>query len=629
MCGIAGFLERGGLRADAGDIVAKMARTLVHRGPDDSGVWTDQAAGIAFGHQRLAILDLSAAGAQPMLSPSGRYVATYNGEIYNFPELRAVLSEEEGINWRGSSDTEVLLAAIDHWGVKDALPRLNGMFALALWDREARVLTLARDRMGEKPLYYGRVKGAFLFGSELKAFRSYPGFDASLDQSALSSMFRYDYIPAPRTIWQEFSKLPAGHYVEVMENGAVVGPPTSYWSLKDCATFGIAHRFEDREQMVEDLDQLLRDSVKMRMLADVPVGAFLSGGIDSSVIVALMQAQSTRPVKSFTIGFEEDAFDEAPRAREVARDLGTDHTELYVTSSDALSLIPSLAHWWDEPFGDSSQIPTLLVSRLTRRSVKVALSGDGGDEFFGGYSRFRSMNRVWNGLRRVAPGLRGAGANVLENAAGKSLIRGRVGRASRVLGAQHFEDLYRWRVSRIDEPERLFLNPSPSSDRAFGPVPFLAEPAEKMMFADTTHYLPEDILTKVDRASMAVSLEVRAPFLDHRIAEFSWRLPVSERVTTTDGKRILRAVGSRYLPPRTLDRPKMGFCVPVKAWLGGPLRHWAEDLLSEQRLTRQGLLNASAVRKLWNGFVQGKRHHDRIIWNLLMFELWTEQNSIS
>ena len=629
MCGIAGFLEQSGLRADAGDIVARMAHTLVHRGPDHSGIWVDQGAGVAFGHQRLAILDLSAAGDQPMQSPSGRYVATYNGEIYNFQDLRADLTEEAGINWRSSSDTEVLLAAIDQWGVKDALPRLNGMFALALWDREARVLTLARDRMGEKPLYYGRSEGAFLFGSELKAFRSFPGFAPSLDQSALSSMFRYDYIPAPRTIWREISKLPAGHYVDIMENGAVIGAPTPYWSLKECATFGTAHRFEDREQMVEDLDLLLRDSVKMRMLADVPVGAFLSGGIDSSVIVALMQAQSSRPIKSFTIGFEEDAFDEAPRAREVASTLGTDHTELYVTSKDALDLIPSLAHWWDEPFGDSSQIPTLLVSKLTRRSVKVALSGDGGDELFGGYSRFRAMNRAWDWLNRIAPGLRSAAANVLGSAAGSSLVNGRIGRASRMLGAQHFEDLYRWRVSRIDEPERLFRDPPSSSDRSFGPVPFLAEPAEKMMFADAAEYLPEDILTKVDRASMAVSLEVRAPFLDHRVAEFSWRLPVSERVTTAEGKRLLRAVGSRYLPRQALDRPKMGFCVPVKEWLGGPLRPWAEDLLSERRLTRQGILDPSAVKKLWDAFLKGKRHHDRIIWNLLMFELWSEQNSIS
>ena len=628
MCGIAGFLECGGLRPDAGDIVAKMARALVHRGPDHSGVWIDQSGGVAFGHQRLAIFDLSAAGDQPMLSPAGRYVATYNGEIYNFQELRAVLSDEAGINWRGGSDTEVLLAAIEHWGVKGALPRLNGMFALALWDREARVLTLARDRMGEKPLYYGRINGTFLFGSELKAFRFYPGFEANLDQSSLSSMFRYDYIPAPRTIWREISKLPAGHYVEVKENGAVIGAATPYWSLEECAKFGTAHRFEDREQMVGDLDRLLKESIKMRMLADVPVGAFLSGGVDSSVIVALMQAQSTRPVKSFTIGFEEDAFDEAPRAREVAKDLGTDHTELYVTSRDALDLIPSLAHWWDEPFGDSSQIPTLLLSGLTRRSVKVALSGDGGDELFGGYSRFHAMKRLWDLLRRVAPELRGIGASVLASAAGRPLVRGRVGRATQVLGTQRFEDLYRWRVSRIHEPERLFRNSPPSSDRAFGLVPFLAEPVEKMMFADSANYLPEDILTKVDRASMAVSLEVRAPFLDHRVTEFSWRLPVSEKVSTASGKPILRAVGSRYLPSEVLDRPKMGFCVPIKAWLIGPLRPWAEDLLSEERLKRQGILNAALVRNLWSGLIQGKRHHDRIIWNLLMFELWAEQSSV-
>lgn len=606
-----------------------MARALVHRGPDHSGLWIDQHAGVAFGHQRLAILDLSPAGNQPMLSPAGRYVATYNGEIYNFQELRAVLSEEVGINWRSHSDTEVLLAAIEHWGVKRALSRFNGMFAFALWDRETRVLTLARDRMGEKPIYYGMINGAFLFGSELKALQAYPGFQASLDESALSSMFRYDYIPAPRTIWREISKLPAGHYVEVMENGAVVGAATPYWSLEDCASSGARHRFEDREEMIGGLDQLLRESVKMRMLADVPVGAFLSGGVDSSVIVALMQAQSRQRVKSFTIGFEEDAFDEAPRAQDVAKELGTDHTELYVTSKDALDLIPSLAHWWDEPFGDSSQIPTLLVSELTHRSVKVALSGDGGDELFGGYSRFHAMNRAWALLQRIPPRLRSAVARALGPAPRGALVKGRAGRAFQMLGAQRFEDLYRWRVSRIDEPERLFRHPPQSSDRAFGPVPFLREPAEKMMYSDAADYLPEDILTKVDRASMAVSLEVRAPFLDHRVAEFSWRLPVSERVTTTSGKPILRAVGRRYLPPTLLDRPKMGFCVPIKEWLKGPLRPWAEDLLSKERLTRQGLLNVSLVRDLWTGLIEGKRHHDRIIWNLLMFELWAEKGSAS
>ena len=627
MCGIAGFLQRGALRSDAGPIVAAMAGALVHRGPDKSGIWLDEEAGVAFGHQRLSILDLSAAGDQPMLSHHGRYVVTYNGEIYNLDELRRLLSKEAGLTWRGHSDTEVLLAAIEHWGVERALSQLNGMFAFALWDRETRVLTLARDRMGEKPLYYGIINGCFLFGSELKALRAYPEFEANLDRTALSSMFRYDYIPAPRTIWKEISKLAAGHWLQVKGNGASIGEATPYWSLEECASFGAAHQFEDPEQMIADLDRLLRDSVKMRMMADVPVGAFLSGGIDSSLIVALMQAQSAKKVKSFTIGFEEDAYDEAPHASAVAKELGTDHTELYLTSKDALELIPSLASWWDEPFGDSSQIPTLLVSQLSSRSVKVVLSGDGGDELFGGYSRFHKMKRAWSLLERGSPNLRTIVARMLGAFAGTSIVPGRAGRASRIMAARRFEDLYHWRVSRIDEPERLFRDQPPEPQRSFGLIPFLSEPGEKMMFADTATYLPEDILTKVDRASMAFSLEARAPFLDHRIVEFSWRLPLGERLTSTTGKPILRALGRRYLPSTVIDRPKMGFSVPIRAWLKGPIRAWAEDLLSETRLARQGLLDVPLVRGLWDGFVMGKRHHDRIIWNLLMFELWTEQSS--
>lgn len=606
-----------------------MSRALYHRGPDHSGVWLDPEAGIAFGHQRLAILDLSAAGDQPMASPGGRYVATYNGEIYNFEELRRTLSEEAGVNWRSSSDTEVLLAAIEHWGIEGALPRLNGMFAFALWDRETRILTLARDRMGEKPLYYGRVDGAFVFGSELKAIRAFPRFDAHLDQASLSSMLRYDYIPAPRTIWREISKLPAAHYLQVLDDGATVGAPTPYWSLEECASSGVMHRLTNAEDAVEIVDQLLRDSVKMRMLADVPVGAFLSGGIDSSLIVALMQAQSSRSVKTFTIGFQEDAFDEAPTAREVAKDLGTDHTELYVSADDALELIPSLAQWWDEPFGDSSQIPTLLVSQLSRRSVKVALSGDGGDELFGGYSRFHEMKRAWEMLQRLSPKLRTGAARVLRSFGGRRLVKGRLARAAHILGVHDFEELYHWRVSRLDEPERLLLYPPSTPETPFGAAPFLSEPGEKMMFADSANYLPEDILTKVDRASMAVSLEVRAPFLDHRLVESSWRLPPSQRIGNGGGKAILRAVGRRYLSQKILDRRKMGFCVPIQAWLTGPLKAWAEDLLSDQRLRRQGILDVSAVRDLWTGFLQGRRHHDRILWNLLMFELWTEQESLS
>jgi asparagine synthase (glutamine-hydrolysing) len=627
MCGIAGFLQGDRLHGDAALVARAMATTLTHRGPDDSGIWLDEQAGVALGHQRLAIIDLSAAGHQPMISSRGRYVVAYNGEIYNFEELRAVITSEAGTSWRGHSDTEVLLAAVEHWGVKETLPRLNGMFAFALWDRESRVLTLARDRMGEKPLYYGMINGAFLFGSELKALQAYPGFNPSIDQTSLGSMLRFDYIPAPRTIWQGISKLPAAHYVEVNQAQMLVGPATPYWSLEECAVLGASHPFEHPEKAVDDLDLLLTESVKMRMLADVPVGAFLSGGIDSSLIVALMQRQASQKVKSFTVGFQEYGFDEAPWARKVARALGTDHTELYVTSKQAMDLIPSVAEWWDEPFGDTAQIPTLLLSRLSRRSVKVALSGDGADELFGGYSRFRSTKRAWELLRAAPPKLRRLGSSVLDLCGGKRAIKGWVGRTSQILEARQFEDLYRWRVSRVADSESLLRDPPPP-DNAFGPLPSLSEAGEKMIYLDSTTYLPEDILTKVDRASMASSLEVRTPFLDHRIAEFSWRVPISDRITTSMAKPLLRALARRYLPAEVYERKKTGFKVPIDEWLKGPLRSWAEDLLSEQRLARQGLLNVRKVREIWSGFCKGRKHHDQITWNLLMFELWAARNSI-
>jgi asparagine synthase (glutamine-hydrolysing) len=603
-----------------------MADAVAHRGPDDVGVWLDEGAGIALGHRRLAILDLSPAGHQPMTSDSGRYVIAFNGEIYNFREIQTELGERNsGRHWRGGSDTEVLLAAISYWGVRDTLSRLNGMFAFAVWDRDTRTLTLARDRMGEKPLYYGTSRGIFLFGSELKALRAHPEFESSLDLDALTSMLRYDYITAPHSIWNGISKLQAGHYLEITSGGQCIGIQTPYWSLADCAILGSARPLIEGPELVSQLESLLTDAVSKRMVADVPVGAFLSGGIDSSLIVAVMQAQSSRPTQTFTIGFEDRQFDEAPQAKAVAAHLGTQHTELYVTAKDAFDIIPRLPTIWDEPFGDSSQIPTYLVSALSRRSVAVVLSGDGADELFGGYSRFQEMGRAWESLRHLPMPARSWLAHLIGIGSRNASVPGVIGRAANILHSGEFEALYRWRVSRVEHPESLVLGNSHESSSSFGSIPFLSKPGEKMLYADTLTYLPEDILTKVDRASMAVGLEARAPFLDHRIVEFSWKLPMSQKLRGDTGKAILRSLGSSYLPSEVMNRPKQGFCLPVASWLRGPLRSWAEDLLGEQSLSRQAILNVPAVRALWHDHLSGKRRHERILWNLLMFQAWLEE----
>jgi asparagine synthase (glutamine-hydrolysing) len=623
MCGLAGYLQPRELTDDAAVTVRRMADAVAHRGPDDSGIWLDVEAGLALGHRRLAIIDLSPNGRQPMTSASGRYVLVCNGEIYNFREIRCELDETNpGGPWRSSSDTEVLLAAIGQWGVQDTLRRLNGMFAFAVWDRKTRKLTLARDRIGEKPLYYGTSCGTFLFGSELKALQKHPNFSAALDLDALTSMLRHDYIPAPRTIWQGISKLQAGHYLEVSDGGRSIGIPQSYWSLPDCAILGSARPLAETPSLVSDLESLLTDAVSKRMVADVPVGALLSGGIDSSLVVALMQAQSSRAIRTFTIGFEEREYNEAPNAQAVATCLGTQHTELIVTADDAFNVIPRLPAVWDEPFGDSSQIPTYLVSALTRESVTVALSGDGADELFGGYSRFQSTARMWESLRRLPVPARRAMAQLTGIGSHSSSVPGPLGRAAKALRSETFEALYEWRVSRVEHPDALIPGSHSKSSGAFGNIPFLTDPLEKMLYVDTVTYLPENILTKVDRAAMAVGLEVRAPYLDHRIVEFSWKIPMSQKLKGAHGKAILRSLASRYLPSRVVEQPKWGFRLPITSWLRGPLRSWAEDLLDERSLLRHAILDVSAIRGIWNDFLSGKPRHDRILWNVLMFQAW-------
>ena len=647
MCGIVGFLDTSRRRGtgELRDLVLGMAHTLRHRGPDDFGAWVDAATGIALGHRRLSILDLSPLGHQPMHSASGRYAFSFNGEIYNFKILRSEL-EGLGHTFRGHSDTEVMLACFSRWGVHQAVKRFNGMFAFALWDREARLLHLARDRFGEKPLYYGWMGRTFLFGSELKALRAHPDFKADIDRDALVLYFRYGYIPAPCSIYRGVSKvLPGTVLTMAPETGS---PPTvsPYWSLRAVVEEGNANPFTGTEtEAVARLDELLRDAVKLQMEADVPLGAFLSGGVDSSTIVALMQAQSAEPVRTFSIGFHEAAYDEAPYAKAVATHLGTAHTELYVTSEEAMAVIPRIPTLYDEPLGDPSQIPTFLVSQLARRDVTVSLSGDAGDELFAGYNNYFWGLRVWNHIGRIPRPLRALSARgltmlspsswdslfrMVEPILPKHLRQRNFGSKFRALAcllpAESAEALYRAILSHWEAPASLVIGasepPTLLTDRT--QQGHLSSMLQCMMYIDAMMYLPDDILVKVDRAGMGVSLETRMPLLDHRVAEFAWQLPESMKIRDGRGKWILRQVLSRYIPPALIDRPKMGFGVPVKAWLRGPLKEWAEALLDEKRLKYQGLLNPGPIRGLWGEHLSGKQDWNIPLWDVLMFQSWLE-----
>ena len=645
MCGIAGLLDltRGetgeALAATAGGMIA----TLAHRGPDDEGVWVDAQSGVALGHRRLSILDLSAAGHQPMVSTSGRYVLTYNGEIYNFKEIARELSAR-GHRFRGGSDTEVMLAAIEREGLERALERCNGMFAFALWDRQERKLHLGRDRLGEKPLYYGWVGHSFLFGSELKALRAHPGFRPTIDRGALLLYFRHNCIPAPYSIYSGISKLPPGTVLTLSGDASARGREvvTPYWSAQQVAEDGAREPFgASASELTDELDRLLTDAVGIRMHADVPLGAFLSGGIDSSLVVSLMQAQSGQRVKTFTIGLEDSAYDEAREAARVAHHLGTDHVEVQLTRQDALDVIPELPVLYDEPFGDSSQIPTFLVSQIARRDVKVSLSGDGGDELFAGYNRYSWTAPIWRASRWAPrPARRGMARAVtaLSQETWDDLFRRlsvvlpprlnvripgyKMHKLASVLPARSIEEIYLLLTSHWKQPELLVPGatspPSLITDRQRWPNH--SNPVERMMYLDLVTYLPDDILVKVDRATMGVSLEGRVPLLDPRVVEFAWRLPLSLKLNQGQGKWLLRKVLHRYVPPELVERPKMGFGLPVGQWLREGLRPWAEELLSETRLRRDGLLDPAPVRALWSRHVSGDGDHQYELWDVLMLQ---------
>jgi asparagine synthase (glutamine-hydrolysing) len=629
MCGWTGFWKHGAYGDDElRGLVTRMADTLVHRGPDDSGTWTDAKAGLALGFRRLSILDLTPAGHQPMVSADGRFVIVFNGEVYNFADLRVEL-EALGHRFRGGSDTEVMLEAIDRWGVEAATQKFVGMFAFALWDRTAETLTLGRDRMGKKPLYYGWSGSTLMFGSELKALRAHPDFRVDVDRGALTLFLRHNAIPSPYTIYSGIRQVPPGCLLQLATPTAKDATPRPYWSLREAAERGMHTPFAGSAgEATERLDTLLRDAVRLRMIADVPLGAFLSGGVDSSTVVALMQAQSSRPVNTFSIGFEEDEFNEAPHAKAVANHLGAHHTELYVTAAEAREAIPRLPDIYDEPFADASQIPTFLLSQLARRSVTVSLSGDGADELFAGYPHFLGpAEGIWRKLRWLPPIFRRAIARSMRAPGRGHRLGQTLHRLSDIFLANTPEALYHRLVSHWKTPADVVIDgfepPTVRTDPAMWPEG--GEFTDRMLFFDTLSYLPDDIFTKVDRASMAASLETRMPLVDHRVVELAWQLPLALKIREGEGKWILRQVLHRYVPRELVERPKMGFCTPIRGWLRGPLREWAEALLDERRLRDEGYFHPAPIREKWTEHLAGTHQWEYYLWDVLMFQSWLER----
>lgn len=653
MCGFAGFLARPGYSASAGSAALDaMQRCIAHRGPDDFGLWHDAEAGIFLGHRRLSILDLTKSGHQPKASRSGRYMIAYNGEIYNHLDLRRDLEAHAGFaGWDGHSDTETLLAAIDVWGLERTLQAAKGMFALALWDREDRTLSLARDRMGEKPLYYGwqgnGEQRVLLFASEPKALQAHPSFDATIDRSALAAYLRFSYVPDGASIWTGIAKLRPGHIAVIDASGSITETP--YWRFLSMATSAAADPFAGTaEDAIGALEGVLRTAIRRQMISDVPLGAFLSGGIDSTAIVALMQAISGQRVKTFTIGFDDSAYDESTHAEAVARHLGTDHVTMQVTPQDARDVIPQLPHIYCEPFADSSQIPTFLVSRVAREHVTVALSGDAGDEIFGGYNRYAGTARHWRKLEQMPSFLRrsaGAGAMALSPERWDQLggawaqrrfrtFGDKVHKAGHALGAQSALDLHFRLASTNNDPAAWLSGDSGETTTAFddaraGRIAELSQMDDvaAMMAMDAITYLPGDILTKVDRAAMAVSLETRAPFLDPDVMSFAWSLPTDVKIRNGVTKWPLRQLLYRHVPQTLLDRPKMGFGIPVDDWVRGPLKGWAEDLLDPGKLTSEGFFDAAKVTQAWQAHLSGRRNMISQLWPVLMFQAWRCQQN--
>jgi len=646
MCGICGFYSKSSFKSD--EIIKKMNLSIHHRGPDDSGIWQDGNAGIVFGHQRLSIIDPTPAGKQPMHSSSGRLILTYNGEIYNHLEIRSELQEiKSNIKWYSNTDTETLVEALDFWGIEVTLKKLVGMFAFAVWDRKLRSLTLVRDRMGEKPIYFGWQgigdKTVFLFGSELKALKVHPEFRGNINNDAIVLQLRHNCIPAPYSIYKDIFKLLPGHYLQLKENDLVkklLPNSKPYWSLVEVATQGVNKlKSLSANDIEKELEQLLKISIKQQMMSDVPLGVFLSGGVDSSTVVALMQAQSNQPIKTFTIGFNEQEYNEAKYAKEVARYLGTEHTELYVSAEQAMAVIPKLAYIYDEPFSDSSQIPTFLISQLAKKKVTVALTGDGGDEVFCGYNRYILSKNLWNKLTLIPLPLRKILASGIKSINSQSWnkflkilpslnqytnLADKVYKVTSALESKTLFDLYYKLISNWQNPNEILLNGKE-------PRTFLTnyeseltklDGQQQMMLLDSMTYLPDDILVKTDRAAMATSLETRAPFLNHKLLEYAWQIPQPLKLKKTQSKWILRQILYKYIPKKLVERPKVGFGVPIDSWLRGPLKDWAQALLDKTKLRNQGFFNPDSINIKWTEHLSGKKNWQYEIWSILMFQEW-------
>ena len=646
MCGIAGFFgENKNFHINSQNTIVDMISAIRHRGPDDEGFWHESEFNVCFGHRRLSIVDLSSHGHQPMVSYSDRYVIVFNGEIYNHLLLRENLkSSGVDIAWRGHSDTETLLACIDTWGLEKTIKKCSGMFAIALFDKKDNSIYLVRDRMGEKPLYYGVQNGVFLFGSELKALKKHPAFQGEIDRNSLALQLKYNYIPTPYSIYKDIKKLIPGTILKVdasnkHANIEAIGSPIAFWSLKEVAINAQSNIYTGNAiEAVNDLDKLLSQSVKGQMEADVPLGAFLSGGIDSSLIVSLMQSQSLSPVETFSIGFEEEGYNEAVYAKQIAQHLDTKHTELYVSAQDAMNVIPKLSSLYDEPFSDSSQIPTYLVSAMTKESVTVSLSGDAGDELFGGYNRYIWTRKIWNKVKYMPPSVRSFIAwgmisvspmvwnKILRQIVSMPLPGDKIHKLANLLPSKSAEDFYFHLISHWHDVNNVVIGakcsvaPVVSSSTRLD----LGGIEQNMMYLDSISYLPDDILTKVDRAAMGVSLETRIPFLDHHVVEFAYQLPLSMKIQNGESKWILKQVLDKYIPRELMERPKMGFGVPIDSWLRGPLRDWAESLLDESRLKQEGFFHAEPIRQKWNEHLSGSRNWQHHLWDVLMFQSWLE-----
>lgn len=651
MCGFTGFIKKFRSSSKAKAILSKMNDSLSHRGPDDAGTWFDAAAGIGLAHRRLSIIDLSTDGRQPMYSPSKRFVIVYNGEIYNYKLLRKEIDLLTNIGWQSRSDTEVMLAAIDIWGIEEAISKFVGMFALALWDRQERILYLCRDRLGIKPLYYARFKNIFIFGSELKALKSHPHFQPRVDRHAVALYLRHNCIPAPYSIYQNTYKLEPGTILKIpadhIHSNRELRPPTTYWSAKTISQLSGSETDPtlNSETLRYQMESLLKEAVAMRMISDVPLGVFLSGGVDSSMITALMQSQSASAINTFTIGFYEEDYNEARHARAIAEHLGTNHTELYVSANEALAVIPDLPKLYDEPFSDASQIPTHLLSKLTRQHVTVCLSGDGGDELFGGYNRYRWIRKIVE-TKKILP------SRIVEKAVSKALqispqtwdrlfaltmslfpnnyrfgVSGeKMHKLASVFSHPTSEAMYYRLVSHWQHPEEILLNAFEPTTKitARDDHPKFDSEVALMMYLDLVTYLPDDILTKVDRASMGVGLEVRIPFLDHRVVELAWKIPLQMKIHNGCSKWILREILYQYIPQKLIERPKAGFAIPLDSWLRGPLRDWAESLLDTRKIQMEGYFNAGPIQHKWKQHLSGKMNCQDQLWDILMFQAWLE-----